>query len=485
MYGDKYTGPDYTYPSGKKQESNIFQCFLDAFPNEAGKGDEGANWFIHGIAPSYPHNKPLNPAGYFKDVFPEGVRLGTNVGGLSKERFNEVIKDALSTKKAIGLSVGPNAALANLIGQKNRGKINSMVHTILTFGAVLGIALLVIGMMVARRILVASGTPETVLDQALLYIRIYFVGIPFMVAYNFGAAIVRSYGDTRRPMCYLIVSGVLNVILNLLLVIGFHLGVAGVAIATVISNAVSSVILYRRLRKSTQEIHLEPRMLRIDMHSLGQILRIGLPAGVQSALFAVSNIVIQSAINSLGTVVMAASSAAFNIEVITYDILNSFSQACTTFVGQNYGAGDIRRCRRTLLLCLIEGAIALAAAISVILCFGKSLLAIFNNDPEVVATGFIRLMMVMLSHSLSLMYEVMSGYLRGFGISLPPALLTMLGVCGVRIAWIQWVFPQSRTFKTIMTVYPVSLSATALLIFIALLYYRPSRRHAAAQAVSI
>lgn len=209
------------------------------------------------------------------------------------------------------------------------------------------------------------------------------------------------------------------------------------------------------------------------------ILRIGLPAGIQSAVFAVSNIVIQSAINSLGTVVMAASSAAFNIEVFTYDILNSFSQTCTTFVGQNFGAGELRRCRKTLALCLIEGVAALAVAITAILFFGKSLLAVFNNDPEVIATGYIRIMMVMTSHSFSLFYEVMSGYLRGFGISLAPALLTMLGVCGVRIAWIQLVFPLNGSFQTIMTAYPISLCTTALLILIALLWYHPSKRFAA------
>ena len=170
-----------------------------------------------------------------------------------------------------------------------------------------------------------------------------------------------------------------------------------VAIATVISNAVSSTLLYRRLRRTTQDIHLEPKKLRIDPAILKRILRIGLPAGVQSAVFALSNIVIQSAINSLGTVVMAASSAAFNIEIITYDILNSFSQACTTFVGQNFGAGELRRCKKALALCLIEGIITLAAAITVILFFGKSLLAIFNSDPEVIALGYTRLVLVLRS----------------------------------------------------------------------------------------
>lgn len=213
-----------------------------------------------------------------------------------------------------------------------------------------------------------------------------------------------------------------------------------------------------------------------------RILRIGLPAGVQSAVFALSNIVVQAAINSLGTVVMAASSAAFNIEVITYDILNSFSQACTTFVGQNYGAGELRRCKRTLALCLAEGIVTLAAAIAVILFFGKDLLSIFNRDPEVVETGCIRLTMIMMAHSFSLLYEVMSGYLRGFGISLTPALLTILGVCGTRVAWIRLVFPHSQTFRTIMTAYPISLSLTALMVFIALLCYHPARRFSGEKA---
>lgn len=195
-------------------------------------------------------------------------------------------------------------------------------------------------------------------------------------------------------------------------------------------------------------------------------------------MFAISNIVIQSAVNSLGTVVMAASSAAFNIEVLTYDILNSFSQACTTFVGQNFGAGELKRCKRTLALCLLEGIVVLAVAIMVFLSCGRTLLSIFNRDPEVIATGYIRLVIVMLSHTFSLLYELFSGYLRGFGISVVPAVLTMLGVCGIRIAWIRLVFPQLQTFRSIMLVYPISLCTTALLLFAALVYYRPVKRFA-------
>ena len=376
----------------------------------------------------------------------------------------------------IGIALGANVVIAHAIGQGERETVQKAVHTSVLVAVLGGLIVALLGELVAAPLLGVLNVPDDVFPLALLYLRIYLAGMPVILLYNFEAAIFRSIGDTKIPLLALASSGVLNVALNLFFVAVLHMTVNGVAIATVISNAVSSVILYRRLRKTTQAIHLEPKQLRVDLQTLKRILRIGVPAGLQSAVFALSNIVIQSAINSLGTVVMAASSAAFNIEIITYDILNSFSQACTTFVGQNFGAGELRRCKKTLALCLIEGAIMLAAGISVILFFGKSLLAIFNNDPEVIETGYIRLMLIMVSHSFSLLYEVMSGYLRGFGISMAPALLTMLGVCGVRIAWIQFVFPQSRSFRTIMTAYPISLSVTALMIFIALLAYHPAKR---------
>lgn len=378
----------------------------------------------------------------------------------------------------IGIALGTNVVIAHAIGNGNREDVQKAVHTSVLVSIIGGILVGLIGEIVAAPLLGLLNVPDDVFPFALLYLRIYLAGMPVILLYNFEAAIFRSIGETKIPLIALATSGVLNVILNLFFVAVLHMTVNGVAIATVISNAVSSFLLYRRLRLTTHEIHLEPKLLHIDMAMLKRILRIGLPAGIQSAVFALSNIVIQSAINSLGTVVMAASSAAFNIEIITYDILNSFSQACTTFVGQNFGAGELRRCKKTLFLCLVEGIAVLSIAITVILFFGKPLLSIFNSDPEVVKTGYIRLMMVMLSHSFSLLYEVMSGYLRGFGISLAPALLTMLGVCGIRIAWINFVFPQSRTFQTIMTAYPISLCTTMLLVFIALLCYRPSKRFA-------
>lgn len=369
--------------------------------------------------------------------------------------------------------------IANAVGQGNKEDVHKAVHTSVLMALLGGVFVAAAGELLAAPMLSLLNVPQDVFPLALLYLRIYLAGMPVILLYNFEAAVFRSVGRTRTPLIALALSGVLNVILNLFFVAVLHMTVDGVAVATVISNAVSAALLYFKLRTTASDIRLEPKRLRIDGGVLKRILRIGLPAGIQSAVFSVSNIVIQSAINSLGTVVMAASSAAFNIEIITYDILNSFSQACTTFVGQNYGAGELQRCRKTLLLCMAQGAAALALAVSAILFFGKSLLAVFNSDPEVVETGYIRLMMIMPAHFFSLLYEVMSGYLRGFGISFVPALLTTLGVCGIRIAWIQFVFSQSPTFRTIMTVYPVSLSATALLIFIALLCYHPARRFAA------
>ena len=381
----------------------------------------------------------------------------------------------------IGIALGTNVVIANAIGHGNRQDVQKAVHTSVLFALIGGVLVALVGELLAAPVLGMLNVPEDVLPQALLYLRIYLAGMPVILLYNFEAAIFRSIGETRTPLIALASSGVLNVILNLFFVAVLHMTVNGVAIATVISNAVSSVLLYRKLRTTTREIHLDPKLLRIDGAILKRILQIGLPAGVQSAVFSISNIVIQSAINSLGTVVMAASSAAFNIEIMTFYILNSFSQACTTFVGQNFGAGDLRRCRRTLLLCLGEGIAVLAVAVSTILFFGKPLLSIFNRDPQVIETGYLRLMMVMLSHGMCLAYDVISGYLRGFGISLVPAILTMLGVCGIRIAWVQFVFPQSATFRTLMTVYPVSLTTTALFMTAALLIYRPTKRFAALQ----
>ena len=376
----------------------------------------------------------------------------------------------------IGIALGANVVIANAIGRQDEDAVHRAVHTAVVLAVLGGVLVTVPGELAAGAVLRLLNVPDEVFPYALLYLRIYLLGVPVILLYNFEAAIFRSVGDTKVPLRALAFSGVLNVALNLFFVIALHMTVNGVATATVLSNAVSSGLLFVRLQRSDKSIRLDCRDLRIDRSSLKKILQIGFPAGIQSAVFSVSNIVIQSAINSLGMVVMAASSAAFNIEVVAYDVLNSFSQACTTFVGQNYGAGKLQRCRKTLLLCLLEDAAASGLAIALVLGSGRFLLSIFNRDPEVISIGYTRLTIVFTAYFFSMLYEVMSGYLRGFGISLVPALLTMLGVCGVRILWITAVFPLHRTFKTIMLAYPLSLSATAVLLLIALLFYHPSRQ---------
>lgn len=377
----------------------------------------------------------------------------------------------------VGIALGANVVIANAIGRDNKDAVHRAVHTSILVALLGGAAIAVIGELIAGTLLHSLNVPDDVYPLALLYLRIYLLGMPVILLYNFEAAIFRSIGDTKVPLIALACSGVLNVILNLFFVAVLGMTVNGVAIATVISNALSSLILFIRLIRTDKYIKLEPRSLRIDGQSMKLILKIGLPAGIQSAVFSLSNIVIQSAINSLGKVVMAASSAALNIELLAYYVLNSFSQACTTFVGQNYGARQIDRCRKTLLLSILEDFIASAIAIGIVLLSGRFLLSIFNSDPEVIEIGYTRLIYLFSAYVFSMLYEVLSGYMRGFGISLIPAILTTIGVCGIRIFWINFVFPQNPTFTTIMTVYPISLSSTALLIGIALLCFRPAHRY--------
>lgn len=377
----------------------------------------------------------------------------------------------------IGIALGANVVIANAIGRGDSNTVSRAVHTSIVAAVIGGIIVGTLGQLVAEPVLSMLQVPEDVFSLALKYMRIYLLGLPVIFLYNFEAAIFRSAGDTKTPLIALALSGVLNVILNLFFVIVLNKTVDGVAIATVLANVVSSVVLLRRLLRSELFIHVEFKNLRIDWKILWRILKIGVPAGIQGAVFSLSNIVVQSAINSLGKVTMAASSAAFNVEVMAYYILNSFGQACTTFVGQNYGAGQIDRCRKALKLCLIESVIATACAVCIALLSGKYLIALFNNDPEVIRLGMVRMKFIFMSYIFSTIYDCMSGYMRGFGISLTPALLTIFGVCGTRIIWIYMVFPMSQTFETIMQVYPISLAINMVLIFCALIITRPSKRY--------
>lgn len=378
----------------------------------------------------------------------------------------------------IGIALGANVVIANAIGRGDHETVSRAVHTSIVASVLGGLLITIFGELFAVSVLEMLNVPEEVLPLAAKYMRIYLIGMPVILLYNFESAIFRSAGDTKTPLAALAISGVLNVLLNLFFVIVMRMTVEGVAIATVTANAISSALLMRKLIRSELLVKIELKKLKISWPILGRILKIGVPAGIQGAVFSLSNIVIQSAINSLGKIVMAASSAAFNIEIMAYYILNSFGQACTTFVGQNYGAAQIDRCRKAFKLCLIEGVIATACAVGITLVSGKFLLSLFNNDPEVIRLGFVRLEFIFASYIFSTFYDGMSGYLRGFGISLTPALLTMLGVCGIRVLWVATVFPKNPCFETIMQVYPISLAVNAVLIFTALMIIRPAKKYA-------
>lgn len=375
----------------------------------------------------------------------------------------------------VGISIGTNVIIANSIGRKDIRKIHKAIYTSLLLSVIGGAAVTLIGELSAKTILAYMNVPEEIFPLALRYLRIYLAGMIVILLYNFEAAIFRGAGDSRTPLFALTFSGIINVILNLFFVIGIGMNVDGVALATVIANLFSASLLFFKLLRSDSEIRIRKEEIDIDAKVLGSILKIGVPSGVQSGIFSLANIVIQTAINGLGATVMAASSAAYNIEIFIYYVINSFGQTCTTFVGQNFGAGNARRCKRSLLVCLLLDIAVTTSLVTLVLLNGTTLLSIFNSEKEVLQTGYIRLEYIFSSYLFTLPQVIMSGYLCGFGKSLPPAVIAIFGVCATRLFWIFFVFPHHRTFANIMTAYPVSMSVTAVSVLIALLILRPSR----------
>lgn len=365
----------------------------------------------------------------------------------------------------VGLSVGPNAALATLIGQKKRDEISGMLHTILTFGLILGVVLMCIGMLLAKTVLELSGTPESVMQEALLYIRIYFISVPFMTVYNFGSAALRSFGDSRRPMYYLLVSGMVNVVLNLILVICFGLGVAGVAIATVISNVLSAGLVIINLYLRKDEFRFRIKNMRIESNALRKVLIIGIPAGIQGAIFSVSNVFIQSGINSFGENAIAGSSLALNFEYFTYDIASAFAQAAVTFTSQNYGAGNIKRCKKIFWLCMFFGIVFTEILAIIFMIWDDFFVSIYTTSSAVAVYGLIRMHHVCSLDGLTATYEVESAALRGMGKSIEPSIITILGTVVFRLIWMVTVFRWIPTYEMLMDVYVASWIFTGAAIF--------------------
>ena len=366
-----------------------------------------------------------------------------------------------------GIAMGANVVIARSTGQANREGIRNAVHTSILIAFVGGMIMTIIGELIARPLLHWMGVPEEIFGEALRYIRIYFAGLPVIFLYNFESAIFRSQGDTRTPLICLTISGVLNVVMNVFFVVVLHMTVDGVALATVLANLISSGLLLVMLMRSQSAIRVQWSGFSYQPRVIGTILRIGAPAGLQGMVFSLSNLCIQSAINSLGADVIAASAAAFNVEIFAYFVLNSFGQACTTFVGQNRGAGDLERCRKATRICMGQDMIFTAVISALILLSGHALLRIFNTDPEVVRLGYTRILILISAELVNVVLEILSGAMRGHGQSLIPAVVSLAGICGVRIIWVYTVFPFSRTFNTIMAAYPISWTITAIVLVVA------------------
>lgn len=364
----------------------------------------------------------------------------------------------------VGLSVGTNVVAARAWGSGDHKAMEESVHTSMLVSIVSGVILAVVGVIGARVFLEWMNTPGEVIDLSSLYLRIYFAGMPANMIYNFGSAILRSVGDTRRPLIYLIIAGVLNVILNLFFVIVLHMDVEGVALATIISQAVSAALVVICLMRSEGGLRLTLKKLRIAGDTLKEIARIGLPAGFQGVLFSISNVMIQSSINSFGATVMAGSSAAGNLEGFVYVGMNAFHQAAVSFSSQNLGAGEYKRIWRIAVVCQVcVTVVGLLMGVGVWF-FGSELLRIYTTSQEVVNAGLVRLTYVCLPYALCGMMDVMTGSLRGIGYSMTPMLVSILGICVFRVAWIATVckLPACSDIDFVYLSYPISWIITLI-----------------------
>ena len=372
----------------------------------------------------------------------------------------------------MGLSIGANVTVAHAIGHGHAERTEKTVHTAILLSFIGGVILAVVGFCFARPLLELMSSPENVIDLSALYLKIYFLGMPASLAYNFGSALLRAGGDTQRPLAFLSVAGVVNVVLNLVLVIVFRLDVAGVAIATVISQCISALLVLRCLMREEGPLHLDLKALRLDAGALKSIVQIGLPAGFQGIVFSISNVVIQSSVNSFGDIVMAGSGASANVEGFVYVGMNAFYQTCLTFTGQNYGAGKLDRVDRVVLLCQAFGCVTGVALGGLAYLFGPQLLSIYSSNPEVIASGMVRMAYVGLPYFLCGIMDVMVGALRGLGWSVAPMAVSILGVCGVRLMWIATIFQKVHTPQCLFLSYPISWTVTGAIHILCFLYYR-------------
>lgn len=372
----------------------------------------------------------------------------------------------LLTNLFVGLSVGVNVAVARFLGAGETKRIGKTVHTAILLSILSGVFLAFAGILFAGTLLRWMSSPEDVIGLATKYLRIYFLGMPAVMLYNFGSAILRAAGDTKRPLYYLSLAGVVNVVLNLIFVIGFDMGVAGVGTATVVSQYISALLVMRCLMREEGALQLKLKELKLHWDVVGVLLQIGLPAGIQGTIFSLSNVVIQSSINSFGSTVMAGSAASANLEGFVYVAMNAFHQTAMTFTSQNFGAGKKERIVRILLLC--QG---LVVAVGIVLgngayLFGEQLLGVYSRDEAVIRAGMNRMQYICCFYAICGVMDVMVGALRGIGYSVMPMIVSLLGACGLRLLWIATVFAKVHTEQVLYLSYPISWFLTASVHFL-------------------
>ena len=378
----------------------------------------------------------------------------------------------------IGLSVGANVLVARFYGAGQDGELKEMVQTAIATALAGGVILVFLGFFISGPALGWMGTPEDVIQHSVLYMRIYFAGMPFMMVYNFGSAVLRAVGDTKRPLYYLLIAGVVNVVLNLIFVIVFSMGVAGVAAATVVSQAISAALVVRCLILTDSAYRLVLQGMKIAPDKLIKMVQIGVPAGMQGALFSISNVLIQSSVNSFGSVAMAGNTAASNIEGFVYTAMNAFHQAAISFSGQNYGARKYKRIFNVLVICEV-----MVMAVGVLMgnaayFFGGTLLKLYTIDPAVIQYGILRMRIISVPYFLCGVMDVAVGALRGMGYAIMPMLVSLTGACLFRVVWIYTIFQSNRTLECLYFSYPISWTLTFLVHFVcfAVVYRRLLKR---------
>lgn len=362
----------------------------------------------------------------------------------------------------IGLSIGANVLVARSVGAGQQEEASRAVHTSILLSLICGAALVALGVVLARPLLELMGTPEDVIEMSTVYMRIYFCGMPVVMLYNFGAAILRSVGDTKRPLYFLIVAGVINVLLNLFFVVVLGMDVDGVALATVLSQAVSAGLIVLCLARMEGPCRLNLKRLHIDKDKMIQIARIGLPAGLQGCVFSLSNVLIQSSVNSFGSVAMAGNTSASNIEGFVYTGMNAVYQTALSFTSQNLGAGQYKRIGKVMRLCLaLVCSVGLFMGLTAYL-FRAPLLSLYSSDPAVIQYGGMRMLFICTLYFLCGVMDVMAGMMRGMGYSLAPMIVSLTGACGLRVLWIFTIFASYRTLPSLYLSYPISWAVTAL-----------------------